>query len=196
MNGGDKRRGRRPGDPAVTSAAILDAARTRFARDGFTKATIRRIAAEADVDPALVLHYFGTKQGLFLAAQEITLDPSALLDELLAAPVAERGERLLRAFLPVIDAPASPVIGLIRAAASEAQAATMLREFIESMLLPAADDLAPGPNAPLRITLAMTQVIGVAFGRHVVAVGPLGAATGEDIVALAAPAIQRYFDPA
>ncbi|NIR34980.1 MAG: helix-turn-helix transcriptional regulator, partial [Actinobacteria bacterium] len=67
--------GRRPGDPGVTRAAILDAARAVFGELGFERATIRRIAASADVDPGLVLHYFGTKQGLFAAAHELPFDP-------------------------------------------------------------------------------------------------------------------------
>ncbi len=69
-------RGRRPGNPAITRQSILEAARATFARAGYERATIRAIASAAAVDPALVHHYFGTKEELFVAAHEIPISPA------------------------------------------------------------------------------------------------------------------------
>ena len=76
---GPRQVGRRPGDPAVTRRAILGAARDRFGSVGFDRATIRAIATQADVDPALVIHHFKNKQQLFVAAHELPLNPGELI---------------------------------------------------------------------------------------------------------------------
>lgn len=98
-------RGRRRGSPD-TRAAILAAARARFAESGFAGTSIRRVAGDAGVDPALVHHYFGSKDDLFVAALELPVDPRAVLAEQVVGPVAGAGERLLRALIGVWDDPA------------------------------------------------------------------------------------------
>ena len=99
--------GRRPGGPD-TRGQILAAARKSFADKGFGGTTIRAVAAEAGVDPALVHHYFGSKDDLFLAALEIPVDPRALVPAVFEAGVDGGGERLLRLFLSVWDDPRHP----------------------------------------------------------------------------------------
>src|SRR5918912_3213202 len=97
-------RGRRPGAPD-TRATILDAARALFAERGFAGTTIRGVASAAGVDAALVHHYFGTKDDLFLAAMELPVDPRRVLAPALTGDVGAAGERLLRAFLSMWDDP-------------------------------------------------------------------------------------------
>ena len=46
----------------ATRNAILAAARERFAADGYERATIRAIASQAEIDPAMVMRYFGSKE--------------------------------------------------------------------------------------------------------------------------------------
>ena len=187
--------GRRPGDPEVTKQAILVAARDRFGRVGFDRATVRAIAAQADVDPALVLHHFGSKQELFVAAHELPLHPSELIDEIATAPPERRGELIARAYLEVLGAPGSPALSLLRAAATNPGAATMLREFVEDAFLRQATQLAGGPDAELRLALLGSHLIGVIYARELVGVSPLAERSIDDLVAAVAPVIQRYLEP-
>src|SRR5919204_863212 len=103
-SGTPQRRGRRPGAPD-TRATILEAARASFAESGFAGTTIRRVASAAGVDAALVHHYFGTKDDLFLAAMELPVDPRQALAPALADGAEGAGERLLRVFLTLWDDP-------------------------------------------------------------------------------------------
>ncbi len=102
-----RRSGRRPGN-LDTRTEILDAARDTFAEKGFDQASIRAIAAKAGVDPALVHHYFGTKEKLFLATMNSPIDPAVELPKALAGPPEQAGERLIRLVLNVYDSPAGP----------------------------------------------------------------------------------------
>src|SRR6266545_3836915 len=98
------RTGRRPGNQD-TREAILAAARATFADRGYDRASIRAIATSAGVDPALVHHYFGTKEELFLATVNAPIDPREVIPEILAGSRDEIGERLVRMFVRVWDSP-------------------------------------------------------------------------------------------
>ena len=98
------RRGRRPGSPD-TRAAILAEARTRFAAQGYAGTSVRAVAAAAGVDAALVHHYFGTKDDLFLAALELPVDPRRLVAPVVAGGPAGAAERFLDVFLSAWDDP-------------------------------------------------------------------------------------------
>ena len=121
-------RGRRPGAPD-TRAEVLAAARASFAEKGFRGTTIRAVAAAAGVDPALVHHYFGTKDDLFLAALEMPVDPRELLAPVMAQGPDGAGERLLRTFLSVWDDPEIQVrlLAVVRSVLDE-DGATLLKE--------------------------------------------------------------------
>lgn len=189
-----KPRGRRRGDPEVTRRAILDAARTEFARSGYTAATIRAIAARARVDPALVHHHFGTKQDLFTAAHEFPLTPAAIRD-LLADPGAESlGKRLTRLYLEGAAADGGPIESLLRSAMTNEAARAMLREFLEQEVLDPLEPLLEGPQARLRMALAGSHLIGVLMARRVVGVDAVREADLEDLVSIVGPAIDRYLD--
>jgi len=188
--------GRRPGDPAVTRQTILDAARTRFAAVGFERATIRSIASEADVDPALVHHHFGTKQALFAAAHELPFNPGQLIASIGDLPSDQRAEQITRLYLTMMETADSPPVSLIRAAATNEAAARMLREFVEDVLLSHADDLVEVGDARLRLSLVATHMIGIAFGRTIVEIPALRSADTEKLVTAVTPTIQRYLsDP-
>src|SRR5918999_6568218 len=123
-----KRLGRRPGESG-TRAAILAAARTQFADNGFDAASVRAIARAADVDPALVLHYFGSKAALFAEALEIPFEQEEIAERVLDGPRDELGHRLARFFLSIWGDPdrREPIMGLLRAATTSPDAAAMLR---------------------------------------------------------------------
>jgi AcrR family transcriptional regulator len=187
------RSGRRPGR-GDTRGRILAAARASFGELGLDGSTIRGIAARAGVDPALVHHYFGSKQQLFVAAMELPVDPAAAVPQVLAGPPDELGERFVRFVLALWDAPSLRplLLGLVRSAATDPVAAAMLRRALAEgpfLALAAAIDL---PDGPLRAALIGSQVVGLAMARYVVEVEPLASASPESLVRALGPTIQRY----
>jgi AcrR family transcriptional regulator len=189
-----RRTGRRPGNPD-TREAILDAAREAFAGRGFDRASIRAIATSAGVDPALVHHYFGTKDQLFLATMNAPFDPQEVLPQIFAGGRDEVGERLVRAFLRVWDSPAgSAGVALLRSAVSNEWTARLMREFVVTQIIRRALtqlDLAPH-EAPLRASLLASQLAGLAMVRYVIKLEPLASAPAEAVVAAIGPNLQRY----
>jgi len=187
------RTGRRPGTPD-TRDAILAVARRRFATRGYDATSLRAIAADARVDPALLIHYFGTKEGLFTEATGLPAGLSELRSALVGASPREAAEALVRGYLGVVDSDKSrnAILALIRSAVSNEKAATMLREFLTAELLSSIAEISDFPNAPLRASLVAAQLVGIAVLRHVVRVEPLARASPDEIVALVAPVIERY----
>jgi len=187
------RTGRRPGETG-TRERIAEAARRLFAERGFDRTSVRAVAAEAGVDPALVHHYFGTKQRLFIEAVDFPIDAVRAL-ETLAVDDAERvGERLVRFALQLWDDPVvlPRLLGVLRSAVTDPQAAALLARLFTRQgpiqLLRALE--ADQPD--LRAELVGTQLVGLAVARHVLRVEPLASADHETIVAAVGPTMQRY----
>ncbi|SIQ39492.1 transcriptional regulator, TetR family [Micromonospora avicenniae] len=189
-----RRTGRRPGNPD-TREAILSAARSAFAERGFAAASIRTIAAAAGVDPALVHHYFGSKDQLFLAAMQAPVDPRELLPGVLAGDRDGIGERLVRTFLGVWDSPAGTAgVALMRSAVSNEWTARLLREFVVTQVLRRVLehlDIDPA-ELPLRGSLVATQLVGLAMMRYVIRLEPVASADPATLVAAVGPTVQRY----
>jgi len=189
-----RRTGRRPGSPD-TREAILAAARQAFAERGFDNATVRQIATAAEVDPALVHHYFGTKEQLFLATVQVPINPQELLPAVLAGGKDNVGENLVRTFIRVWDSPAGTAgAALIRSAMGSEWTARMLREFLTTQILRRVIrqlDMEPS-EAPLRAALIASQMAGLAMMRYIIKLEPLASAPAETIIATIAPTIQRY----
>ncbi|HWC43093.1 MAG TPA: TetR family transcriptional regulator [Actinomycetota bacterium] len=187
------RTGRRPG-VSGTREAILDAARRAFAEQGYQRATIRDVARLAGVDPALVHHYFGTKQDLFVAAVRLPVNPVEQLTAVLAAEPDQVGQRLVETFLSIWDhaADQSPLLALIRSAVADEQAAALLREFITEEVLGPLARRVGSPDAQLRATLAGSQLIGLAMARYIIRVEPLASTPAAQVAAVVGPTVQRY----
>lgn len=185
-------RGRRPGSPD-TRAAILEAARARFADCGFRATTIRAVAADAGVDAALVHHYFGTKDDLFLAAMELPVDPRRLLAPVLAGGVEGAAERFLHVFLSVWDDPElQPALLAVARGVMEPGRTRLLSEgFLPVVVQPIAE--AMGVDRPEhRMPLVASQMMGLVLVRYVLRVEPLASMPAALVVATLAPTIQRY----
>jgi AcrR family transcriptional regulator len=193
-----RRSGRRPGNQD-TKQSILDAARTVFAERGFDKASIRAIATEAKVDPALVHHYFGTKEKLFLASMNAPINPAELIPKALEGPPDQAGERLVRLVLSVWDSPAgAAAIAMFRSALTNEWTARLLREFVITQILrKAVAELAMDPaEAPIRSALLATQIAGLVTIRYVLKIEPVASAPAESLVKAMAPNVQRFLtDP-
>lgn len=189
-----RRTGRRPGNPD-TRETILTAAREAFAERGFDAASIRAIATAANVDPALVHHYFGTKEELFRATVSIPVDPAELVPRVLAGGPDEVGERLVRTFLAVWDSPVgTAAVALLRSAVSNQWTARLLREFLVTQVLRrVVDQLDLDPaEVPLRGALVATQIAGLAMMRYVIRLEPVASAPPDTLVATIGPTVQRY----
>jgi AcrR family transcriptional regulator len=185
--------GRRPGESG-TRDAILAAARLEFSEAAYDGATIRGIAARAGVDPALVHHFFGTKEQLFEAAVQPPISPANLLPALLAGDRKHIGEQVARRVLTIWEEPRNRPIfmAMLRSVISNEQAADLVRRLlVKEVFAPIATALG-APDAELRATLAGSQFIGLALMRYVGRVEPLASADVETVVAAVGPTLQRY----
>ena len=187
------RTGRRPGT-SDTRDQILAVARRRFATRGYDATSLRGIATDAKVDPALLIHYFGTKEGLFTAATGLPTGLSEVLAGQQGQTLRDFSESLDRSYLRFVDSDQSrnAILALVRSAVSNENAAAMLREFLAAELLPVIASRTGHENAPLRAGLVAAQLMGVAMLRHVVRLDPVASATPDEIVALVAPVIEHY----
>lgn len=189
------RTGRRPGQ-TETREAIADAARRLFAEKGYDGTTIRAVAYDAGVNPALVHHFFGSKEQVFVAALNIPVNPEQLVAVMVDGPREHAGERIVRFMLELWREPASKeaFLALIRSVTANEQVAAMMRQFLgAAVLAKVADGLGV---SPLRMTAVAGQMMGLAMLRYVVAVEPVASADEEQIVELIAPVIQQYVDGA
>ena len=187
------RTGRRPGTPE-TRDLILAAARRRFATKGYVATSLRAIASEAKVDPALLIHYFGTKEALFIAAVGLPAPLPELFADIVSLPNKQAAETLVRRYLRIVDSERSrnTVLALVRSAVSSDKAASLLRAFLSDALLDVIEQR-PGRGDPrLRASLIAAQLIGIAMLRHVLRLPPLAKASPDEVVELVAPAIERY----
>jgi AcrR family transcriptional regulator len=187
------RTGRRVGS-SDTRGRILAAARSAFGERGFEATTIRDVAARAEVDPALVHHYFGSKQQLFVSAMQFPSELQAMIPQLIAGPPEEVGERYVRFLLELWETPTVRplLLGVVRSATTDPVAATMLRQLLTEGPILALAGAIDRPDARLRATLAGSQLIGLALARYVVAVEPLASTAPEVLVRAVGPTIQRY----
>lgn len=192
---GARRAGRRPGNPA-TRQAILDAARAAFAAAGFRGASMRRIAGDAGVDAALVHHYFGTKEQLFLATVQPPIDPLILVERLTSGGLDDLGPRVVQTLLALWDSPDSGpgLVAFLRSALADPERALLLREFIGDMLLykvllPLG---VPAAEAPIRLGLAMSQILGLLVGRYVLQLPPVVGVPHDVLIDQAGGTLQRY----
>ncbi|MBD0742146.1 TetR family transcriptional regulator [Streptomyces sp. CBMA152] len=195
-----RRRGRPPRAQAEAGPGarerILEAARAEFAQRGYDKTSVRGIAKAADVDAALVHHYFGTKDEVFEAAVEMTLEPVQLVPLILGAEddIDGVGERLARYFIGVWENPATraQLLAVFRSALTHEAAAKVLRAFVLRRVLERVAADLKVPDARLRAELAASQMVGIAVLRYVIKVEPLASADPEEIVRMVAPTLQRY----
>lgn len=187
------RLGRRPG-ASVSRGAILRAARRHFANVGYERATIRQIATAARVDPALVLHFFGSKDGLFSAAMDFPR-PDTVIPQTFGAGLDGLGERVARFFFAMWESEKGEgLLGLLRSVHGSTKAAAMMREFIATELLARVAPTLSGRERELRAELAVSHLIGVAVLRYVIRLEPLASAPRDKLVRRIGPTIQRYFE--
>ncbi|NJQ07010.1 TetR/AcrR family transcriptional regulator [Streptomyces lonarensis] len=172
----------------ATRAAILTAARDRFACDGYERATIRAIARDASIDPSMVMRYFGNKAGLFAAASELDLR----LPDLGQVPRDHVGATLVRHFVRLWEGNET-LAAVLRVAATNPAGAERMRAVFREQLGPAVRGVCPDPaQAPARGALVMSQVLGMALARYVLRLPPAVTLSEDQVVAWLGPSVQRY----
>ncbi|MEU9865403.1 TetR family transcriptional regulator [Streptomyces sp. NPDC047971] len=172
----------------TTRAAILEAARERFAADGYERATIRAIARDAGIDPSMVMRYYGNKEGLFAAASEIELE----LPELGALPARHIGAVVVAHFLDRWERD-DVLTGMLRVGVTNAAGAERMQTIFAGQLGPIALGVCPDPaEAPRRAALVASQILGMALARYVLRLPPAVEMSRDEIVSWLAPTIQRY----
>ncbi|MGN6752163.1 MAG: TetR/AcrR family transcriptional regulator [Intrasporangium sp.] len=186
-------RGRRPGG-VDTRAAIISAARGQFAAKGYDKASIRGIAREAGVDPALVHHYFAGKAQLFAETMEVSLDPVAIVGRVFAGDPARLGWRVVETFLLVWDAPErrQTLAALLRSSMTSDEGARVLREFLSREVFGRIAAATGVPDPELRGSLAGAQMLGLAVMRYILKVPALVDVPPEVIVERLGPVLQAH----
>ncbi len=189
---GPRPRGRRPGAPD-TRQEILDAALECFAELGYERATVREIARRAGVDPAMVHHYFGTKEALLDAAIELPMDPRVVTDHIESGTLAE-AEALLRTMIELWEVPRfrRTMQALMRVALSNEAAAARVRELFTAQIADRIAGAIGGTDAALRAGLVASQVVGLAYLRFVLESPALADAEPDVLVAAVAPTVHRY----
>lgn len=187
------RSGRRPGAPP-TRAEILRSARAAFSAHGFHGATIRTIAAGAGVDPALVHHYFGTKEELFAACLDLPFNPAEVARGMVAGGLDGFGRRLVREAVGLWDGMPdhSPFLAALRSLAAGDTVAAMLREFLTERVVGTLADALPGPDPELRATLIVSQLFGLIMARYVLRIPALAEADLDMLADAYGPTLQRY----
>jgi AcrR family transcriptional regulator len=193
MSADARRSGRRPGDPS-TRDGILAAAQASFAEHGYDRATIRDIAARAAVDPALVIHYFGSKEALFSQALELPMRPGDIYARGMAAGVDHLGETVVRTFLEAWEPPDTRVrlMAMLRSALTNEAAMDMIRDLLVREVFGPITTALGVPDARLRATLVGSQLMGLAVMRYIGHIEPLASASTDELTAAIGPTIQRY----
>jgi AcrR family transcriptional regulator len=188
---------RRPGRPAGASdnrERILDSARELFARNGIDKTSIRAVAAAAGVDPALVHHYYGTKQKLFTAAIRIPIDPMEVIGPIRDTPVEQIGYALPRLLLPLWDSEAGRgFIATLRSLLAGADV-SLIRSFLQEVI---AGEVGPRVDNPpgsgmVRVQFVASQLVGIVMARYILQLEPFKSLPVEQIAETVGPNLQRY----
>jgi AcrR family transcriptional regulator len=176
---------RRPRNPDATRADLLAAARTHFATHGYERTTMRAVAADVGVDPALAIRYFGSKEGLFAAAAEFHVP----LPDLTSVPPDALAALLLPRFFAVWEQDKT-FLALLRAAATNPTAAAKMREVFVTQVAPA---LSSGTqdHGTERAALLGAFVIGLATSRYILATPGIADMSHEDLARWTAPVIRQ-----
>jgi AcrR family transcriptional regulator len=188
-----RRSGRRPGDSG-TREAIRAAASRQFAELGYDRSSMRSIARDAGVDPALVAHFFGSKHQLFVDVVELPFDPEQVVATIFAGEREELGRRLADFLVTALEIPEARrrITGIVRAAASEPDAARMVRDLITREIFTRVVEALGVDDADLRASLLGSQTVGLVMARYIVGIEPLASLPPERVAAAIAPNLQRY----
>ncbi|MFC9688238.1 TetR family transcriptional regulator [Kribbella sp. NPDC056951] len=177
---------------AESKQRILDTARTQFLRHGYAGTTVRAVAAEAGVDPAMVFYFFGTKQGLFGAAVDMSAAVPPAIESIFTEGLDGIGERIVRTLITNVDNSDRTPLGLLTRFGPPAdQSESLVREYIDREITSRLADLIDTPDAQARAGMVNVQILGLTVSRYIVKLEPIASATVDDLAAWFGPIINR-----
>lgn len=188
---------KRPGRPAGTSDTrerILTRARELFARNGIGNTSIRSIAAAAEVDPALVHHYFGSKEQLFAAAVHIPIDPMQVIGPLREVPIDQLGLVLPSLLLPLWDSEiGSGFIATLRSLLAGSDV-SLIRSFLQDVISVEVGSRVdePAGSGRIRVQFVASQLVGIVMARYILELEPFKSLPVQQVAETIAPNLQRY----
>jgi AcrR family transcriptional regulator len=188
----NKRRRGRPAGKSTARADILEVARRRFLAEGYAAVSLRSIAAEAEVDPALISYHFGSKGGLFGACLDLAANPPQILARVLDGPAETLPERLVATVVRVWDDPATgaPLRAMATQAVGDPETGRLFREMLEREMLGRIADHLGGRHARQRAAAAGSQLAGLIFLRYVLRAEPLASMTPDELVRHLTPTLR------
>lgn len=173
---------------ATTKAAILESARQHFGKSGYARATIRAIAADTNVDPALVIRYFGDKESLFIASTQFDLR----LPDLAAATRGQVARVIVAHFLMRWEED-DTLMALLRVACTNARAVDQLQAIFRGQVLPLIMQLRPDDkDQAVRAGFVASQMLGIGLCRYILQLPPLAMMDRSLLIDWIAPTIDRY----
>ena len=186
-------RGRRPAGSG-TRDAIVEAARRQFGERGYAGTTLRSVAEAAGVDPRLVLHYFGSKQGLFVQCVDLPLSPALVIERIFAGGPDQIAGRAATLVMEVMDDPDSrrAFTGILRAAVTEPEAAAGVRDMLTTRLLLPIAERVGGDRPDLRASLMASQIVGLVMARQIVGIPALMEASRDQLIRALVPVFEHY----
>lgn len=194
MSSSRRQRAGRPPGTSDTRERILANARELFARNGIGNTSIRAIAAASHVDPALVHHYFGTKEQLFAAAVHIPIDPMQVIGPMREVPVEDLGLTLPSILLPLWDSElGSGLIATMRSLLA-GDDVSLIRSFLQDVItveVGSRVDEPPG-SGPIRAQFVASQLVGIVMARYILELEPFKSLPVQQIAETIAPNLQRY----
>ena len=170
----------------------METARSLFGEHGYAGTTVRAVAAEAGVDPAMVFYFFDTKQGLFAAAVEIPAKVPLAIESVFQGSLDGIGERIIRTLLENLDTnDGDPLVLLARSAPTHDESAVLLREFIHQEIAGRLAGMLDAPDADLRVGMVNVQILGLTVARHIVKLEPIASESIDELVARFGPLVQQ-----
>jgi AcrR family transcriptional regulator len=189
---------RSPGRPgrwrtgAESRQRILEAARALFREHGYGGTTVRAVAAQAGVDPAMVFYFFGTKQGLFAAAIEMPAHVPPAIEAIFNAGIDGIGERLIRTLVENMDrSDRPPLATLTRSASTHDQSEILLREYIDREITGRLVAMLDAPDAAMRVGMLNVQLLGLTVARYIIRIDPIASAPVDELVTRFGPIAQH-----
>ncbi|WP_436757483.1 TetR family transcriptional regulator [Streptosporangium sp. V21-05] len=170
---------------------ILEAARALFREHGYGGTTVRAVAAEAGVDSAMVFYFFGTKQGLFGAALEMSEHVPSAIESIFTGGLDDIGARVVRALVENLDrSHRTPLVTLTRSALTHDESETLLRRYIDREITARLVTMLGTPDAEVRVAMPNVQILGLAVARYIVRIEPVASAPVDDLATWFGPVVQ------
>jgi AcrR family transcriptional regulator len=177
---------------AESKQRILRTARELFDRHGYSATTVRAIATAAGVDPAMVFYFFGTKQGLFGAAVEMSGNVPPAIESIFAGGLDTIGERIIRTLVENLDnSGRTPLVMLTRSAPTDSRSEALLREFIDREITGRLAAMLGTPDAALRASMVNVQILGLTVARYIMRIEPIASSTVDELVGSFGPLVQH-----